>query len=598
MALHRARRRSWLQGRALARLHIFRHGDAQAQAIAHHLDGAFLCRMTMDLRVALVEFFARTNHGGGIEMSIKQAVERRAQLVALSGVAHVEFAAEACVLLGHAFGLQLLTRLGFEPGIDRLGMFRADLVERHEFRADVVMHHVGAEQAQRREGARTWRHEDAPHVELFRHGGGMDRARAAEGQQREGREIDAALGGKHAHLVGHAHVDDAPDSRRSTQHIHAELVGDMLLDGAVRGRDVKFLRAAEKILGVEIAADHVRIGDGRARAAASVAGGAGISARALRADGKEACAIDGRERTAAGGDGCHVQRRHVDLTACDGAFGHFQRHAAFDEGDVGAGAAHVEGDEAGLRIALGEIGACLCARSRAGEQRMHGLAAADGGDEGHDAAVRLHEEALAGAHARLVEALVQMIDVANQHRLQIGIEQGGRHARPFAQARQHFAGDRDADARRLFLDDAARLFLMLRIHEGEEVADRNRLAARIAQLARGLAHGVAVERDEHVACIVGAFGNLPRQALRRDGRRLGVEIVEQVAVARLLLDFLHGAIALGDEHADLGAAHFKQRIGGDRRAMGKELDGSRIDTARSEFRHAVQDAERRVLRSA
>ena len=40
-------------------------------------------------------------------------------------------------------------------------------------------------------------------------------------------KIDAALGGKHAHLVGHAHVDDALDAGGGRQHIHLQRIGDM-----------------------------------------------------------------------------------------------------------------------------------------------------------------------------------------------------------------------------------------------------------------------------------------------------------------------------------------------------------------------------------
>ena len=101
--------------------------------------------------------------------------------------------------------------------------------ERLELGADVVVHHVGAEQAERRERAGPRRHQDAPHAELFGHRGGVHGAGAAERQQREGREIDAALGGEHAHLVGHAHVDDALDADGGFEHVHLQRVGDVLL---------------------------------------------------------------------------------------------------------------------------------------------------------------------------------------------------------------------------------------------------------------------------------------------------------------------------------------------------------------------------------
>ena len=95
------------------------------------------------------------------------------------------------------------------------------------------------------------------------------------------------------------------------------------------------------------------------------------------------------------------------------ALGGFQRHAALDEGDVGAGAAHVERDEAAARVVLGEIGAGLRAGGRAGEQRVHGAAAADRCGERHHAAVRLHQEALLGFDAGDIEAVVEVVDVTH-----------------------------------------------------------------------------------------------------------------------------------------------------------------------------------------
>ena len=286
------------------------------------------------------------------------------------------------------------------------------------------------------------------------------------------------------------------------------------------------------------------------RAAAAVAGRAGIGARALRADIEEAAAVDPGDRAAAGRDRGHVERRHVDLAARDHALGRFQRHAALDEGDVGAGAAHVERDEAGACVSAREIGARLRAGGGSGEQRVHGAAAGDGGGERHHAAVRLHQEALLRIDAGSVEAGVEMVDVTHHHRLEIGVEQRRRHPRPFADARQHLARQRDVHAGKFLEDERARLFLMRGIHEREQITDRDRLdAARPSARAQPAAPPSRSSASEHVAGVVGALGDFAGQALRRDRRGLGIKIIEQVAVARLVLHLLHGAIALGDQQA-------------------------------------------------
>ena len=281
--------------------------------------------------------------------------------------------------------------------------------------------------------------ENAPHAELLGDRGGVHGAGSAERQQREGGEIDPALRRKDAHLVRHAHVDDALDAGGGRRHIHLQGIGDKRLEGGARCRDIELLRAAKEIVRVEVAAHEVSVGDRRPQAAASIAGRAGIGARALRADIEEAAAVDPGDRTAAGGYRGHIERGHVNLPARDHALSDFERGAAFDEGDVGAGAAHVERDEAAPRVLAREMGARLRARGRAGKQRMHGAAARDRSRKRHDAAVRLHQEALLRAQAGRVQALVEMTDVVHHDRLEIGVEQGGGEPRPFANARQDLA---------------------------------------------------------------------------------------------------------------------------------------------------------------
>ena len=51
-----------------------------------------------------------------------------------------------------------------------------------------------------------------PHAEFVRDRRRMHRAGAAERQHRERRQIDAAFGREHPHLIRHADVDDAADA--------------------------------------------------------------------------------------------------------------------------------------------------------------------------------------------------------------------------------------------------------------------------------------------------------------------------------------------------------------------------------------------------
>src|SRR5262249_49527388 len=136
--------------RLRARL-VFRHRDAHPHAIAHHLDRALLGGMAVDLRVALIQTLARGLPRMCGPLLPEKAGARRAQLIALAGIAQVKLAYEPCRRGRHAFGLELLARLPLELAENALGVLRRHRVERPQFRADVVVHDVGAEQPERRE---------------------------------------------------------------------------------------------------------------------------------------------------------------------------------------------------------------------------------------------------------------------------------------------------------------------------------------------------------------------------------------------------------------------------------------------------------------
>ncbi len=147
-------------------------------------------------------------------------------------------------------------------------MGRIEPVERAKLGADVVVQHVGAEQPERRECAGPRRHDDAAHAELLGDRGGMHRAGAAERQQRKLAQIHAAPRREHPHLVGHAHVDDAADAGRRFGQCHFHRRGDLCFERGARRGGVELLRAAEKIIRIEQAADDVGVGHGRIVAAA------------------------------------------------------------------------------------------------------------------------------------------------------------------------------------------------------------------------------------------------------------------------------------------------------------------------------------------
>ena len=112
-------------------------------------------------------------------------------------------------------------------------------------------------------------------------------------------------------------------------------VGGDAVDRRLARGAVELARAAEEIVGVEIAEQQVGVGDRRLRAAMAVAGRARDRAGAFRADLK-ACRVDAGDRAAAGADAGDVEAAQRDALAGEAALGGQLRLAAGDQRDVGA----------------------------------------------------------------------------------------------------------------------------------------------------------------------------------------------------------------------------------------------------------------------
>src|SRR5580693_3978314 len=109
--------------------------------------------MAVHLRMTLVEPRARGHKRFWAQPFGKQSVERRAQLVTLARVAQVELAHEARLRAIHALSVELLARIPFQLSEDALSVIGGELGQWPQLRTDIIVHHVGAKQAERREGA-------------------------------------------------------------------------------------------------------------------------------------------------------------------------------------------------------------------------------------------------------------------------------------------------------------------------------------------------------------------------------------------------------------------------------------------------------------
>ena len=224
----------------------------------------------------------------------------------------------------------------------------------------------------------------------------------------------------------------------------------------------------------------MRVGDGGVLAAAAVGGRAGIGAGALRADGQRA-AIDLGDRAAARADRHHVDHRQRQRPFADMALLGERDAAVLDQADVGAGAADIDGDDV-LDAARRRHVARADDAGRRTRQRGEGGRAADGGGAG-DAAVGLHQQQRR-AHMLVEQPLLEPRHVGRDARHHHGVEHRRERALVFAHHRQHVGRGGDRDAGQPGPQHVGDLALVRRVGEGMQQADRDRLDAELAALAR------------------------------------------------------------------------------------------------------------------
>ena len=393
---------------------------------------------------------------------------------------------------------------------------------------------------------------------------GMLAGRAAEARQRESRHVVTALHGNLLDGVRHAFHGDAqePGRERLGRDTLAARLGKAFgerreLAGRARGVDrfvgVRPERGREEV-GLNPAEKDVRVGYGQ-RAAVAVAGGARERAGRFGADlqppGREP-----EDRAAAGRDRVDAHHRRRDAYAGDD--GRRCPFVAFvEQRDVGRGPAHVEADDPGIAR-----GGCRRrhADDAAGRARKHAVLAAEM-LRLDQAAMALHEE-----YRRVAETLFQSrrqrIDVAFEHRREVGVDERGIAARHDLHERTDPMRHRDLAEADAFGDLGNPSFMpgkrvAVQEHDGDAVESR---------LAGGLKirrDSVLVERHDDFAVGGEAFVGLDDAAVEHF-RQLDVEREDVGPLLRADPDRVLQA-RRRDEHRRF-AAPLEQRVRADRRA--------------------------------
>ena len=267
------------------------------------------------------------------------------------------------------------------------------------------------------------------------------------------------------------------------------------------------------------------------------------------------------------------------------------------DADVGAGAAHVEGDEAPAPGVLRRP----CTAQHTGGRARHER------DDRHvrhhrgsrDAAVRPHDVEIA-RDARLLQPVLEAAHVVAHLGADEGVHRRCRKALELAELRRDPGRCGDEGFRPFLQHNGARALLMRGVDVGEEEADGDRLHALLAERAGGLAHALFVQRLQH--------GTLRRNpplphgeavAATHERTRLPRDVLHDRVILRPLVaaDVDDVAVAGRGDHASLGAVVLKHRVGRDRGAMEDVGDCVRCRAAPlAERGDARRGALRRIVR--
>ena len=301
----------------------------------------------------------------------------------------------------------------------RLYLGTIQLIGPADPRSREVVADIRKEQAEGRGQAGIRWHDDLGNAHLNGEFGTVKRSRPPECDQRELPRIVAPLGGHLTHGLDHVGVGDRDDTICSLGDIHAETVGDPF-HGLPREVRPEFHGAAGQPLRTERAEDHIGVGVRRFRAARTVTGRAGRRARARRPALQHTTLVDPGDGAATGADRDEIDRRkdHGDAEIYLRLLGRADLSLE-DRRDVRTRAAHVETDDV---ADAGEFAQGLGGDDTGGRARHdRACSVAPGALRRGHAARGLHDKNLASI-ALVMEALAELIHVAPDDRLQIGVD--------------------------------------------------------------------------------------------------------------------------------------------------------------------------------
>ena len=546
--------------------------------------------VAVPLLVGRVEPLQRLGRARGVDRAGR---ELHGHLPCLAEVAEVGQAHQSPGRLRHPLAGKRLGGPGLEPRQAPVDLRQIELRVALDRGLDVVVLEVDGEEAERGDRARGGRDQGRPEAQELDEAAGQERTGASERHQRVVARIEAALD---AHLLDGVRLVPRRDLENALGRAlggEAELRGDGLdpLPGEIEGQ--RHLAAEE--MRRDAAEDELGVSHRGPRAAAAVAHGARLRARARGSDLESSLGRAPGDRASSRPHRDEIDHRHLDGEAPDGAVGGESGLAALDQTDVGAGPARVQREDAIDPGGFGEEGGAERAGGRPAQDRRdrmaHDLA---GGD---DAAVRLHHlERHPGAELG-VEPGLDPPDVAGDPALGEGVDQGRHRALVLPVLRPHLGGQRDVRLRMLAREHIPHPLLVRWVGVAVDEADTDGRDALLPAPARHLRRRRFVELSQDLPPVAHPLGNLADPVEGHDPLRLHPEVGVAVALGHALpRDLEHVAEPLGRHETESLEPLLEERIRRDRRAVrdGRDRVG-RSAGEPEDLPEPLDDAERRVI---
>ena len=421
----------------------------------------------------------------------------------------------------------------------------------------------------------------------------MKGACAAERHQVEAAVVKAAVCAQQPDGVGHVLAGDIDDRVRGRLDLAPELGCDPA-DGPTGEFRVEPDCSAEEVVRIEASEHEIRVRDRGRGASLPVRGRPRIGAGARGADFQQPTRIEARLRAAAGADGGQVDDGYGDGQApLELELARRADCSVHDDADVGARAAHVEGDHVRAAGCLGEVPARDQAARQAGDHEADRLTGSL--PNRYLAAVRLEQEAWA-AEPNLGEPLVEPLGKAAGEPAEVRVNDDRVAALVLAPDRRHFVRARHRDPGKGGTESGGESLLVLGTDVGEKEVDRH---------GDSVIDGVARAHLAHEPLDLGVLELDPNRTVLRDplddpeavaaphiGHRfLPLEVEERLAVDAL--DERH-VLEPGRRQVERALSFpLEQAVRGDRRSEHEEGDlGSRA----SRLIQGVEDRTRRIVR--